>query len=123
MSLDFQLGGIANWEELRPDGQLLPMTQRIIFATMAVDIGHITEKNYVEFFMRWTATSAISPWPGDPVEPTLADIKRHIGLRTNVVDRPRNYWVKRIFEGTERELRYREQRDAKEAAAKVEETA
>lgn len=119
MSLDYQLGGIKNWETVcrNEDKSLKSVTRNIIFSTMAVDIGHITEKNALEFFLRLQVSDALSQWPkAEPI--TLEQIRQHIGLRTNVSDKPRASWFKRHFEGAEREILYRERRDREEAAKK-----
>ena len=119
MSLDFNLNeiksGVQTWNESGND--LLPEVRDIVFATMSAGIGHITEKNYIEFFMRCAAASAVSAWPQSPDPITLEDVKKHIGLRTNVFpEEARTKWVKRIFENTEREYRYRAQRAEADAA-------
>ncbi len=124
MSLNFRLTEIAGCEALchipDPDDSskkvLNPVTQNIVFATMNAGIGHITEKNYIEFFLRIRASDAMSPWPAAPSPIKLEDVKAHIGLRTNVIDEPRAKWCKRIFEADIREIEYRQRRDAKVAA-------
>lgn len=58
MSLNWNLTGIKNYEHLcwREDGNgektMNPVTHSLIFATMAVDMGEITEKNWKEFWTR-----------------------------------------------------------------------
>jgi hypothetical protein len=115
MALTYEFGGIENWQELLGvDNKVLPKTQSVIFSTISAGIGLITEENYIEFWMRVAASDAISQWPkGDEI--TLEDVKRHIGLRTNVSKEARATWAKRIFESTEREIRYRIRRDAEKA--------
>jgi hypothetical protein len=120
MALSYELGGIENWRELLgDDNQPQPKTHAMIFATISAGIGLITEENHIEFWMRVAASDAISVWPkGEPI--TLKDVKRHIGLRTNVSKEARATWAKRIFESTEREIRYRARRDAEKAAKEAE---
>jgi hypothetical protein len=114
MSLDFRLGEIENWKELWPDGSPnpAPKTHAIIFATMAAGMGEITEKNYIEFYLRVSASDAMSPWPkAEPI--TLEDVRRHIGLRTNVTTETASKWFKRHLENDIREIQYRIRRDKK----------
>jgi hypothetical protein len=119
MSLNFELGGIENWKSLHDEkNQPLPKTRDIIFSTISAGIGVITEKNYVEFYLRVAAADAMSQWPkGEPI--TLDDVKRHIGLRTNVTFEPAGKWFKRILDADISEIQYRIRRDA-EAASKKE---
>lgn len=73
------------------DEQARMITQAIVFATMPVGIGHITEKNHEEFFRRLTeverlAGAYITDWDGERLVErliTLDDVRLRIGLRTN----------------------------------------
>lgn len=119
MSLDFRLTAIKGWETLcrDEDRNIRPKTEAIIFATMSTGIGLITEKNYIEFYLRVAAADAMSQWPGrvDPI--TLEDVKAHIGLQTNVFGQEaRTKWLKRHMDGAISEIEYRQKRDAKAAA-------
>lgn len=94
MSLDYSFGRIKNWKKvcLDSEGQVKPLTEAIIFRTMFVDMGQITEKNYREFYLRCKVVSEVTGKPliqikrNKPVEVdfTLDDIRAHIGLSTNV---------------------------------------
>ena len=109
MSLDYQLGEIANFKEVCYEGEpgkrkMSGVTHAIIFTTMAVDIGHITEKNYIEFHTRAKFVAALhgsALYEADEHggyeerDFTLEEIKAHIGLGTNVADKTRAYFVKR----------------------------
>ena len=48
MSLNWDATKAEHWEDLDWDKK-----ESLIFATMAVDMGEITEKNYEEFFKRY----------------------------------------------------------------------
>lgn len=109
MSLNYELGGIDNWEELRDTAK----TRDMVFSTISAGMGDITEKNYIEFYLRVAAVDAMSPWPSNPDPITLQDVKRHIGLRTNVTTESRSKWIKRIMDNDIREIEYRLRRDAK----------
>ena len=89
MSLDYKLDSIDRWEELVHDGQLNPVTQALVFNAMAIGIGEITERNVEEVYIRTAMADAVYGAPlrgpaGGAVHLTLADIRRHIGLTTNV---------------------------------------
>jgi hypothetical protein len=91
-----------------------PETEILIYHTMAVSMGSITQKNYNEFYMRvliWEALESCSKhskgsaeyWnrrdgtnfkAGDsPI--TWERVRGHIGLCTNVPEEPRAKWIKR----------------------------
>lgn len=130
MSLNFNLGDIKNhrrkcWipkakaDEMGWPGfdrnargaAMHPNTKLLIFQTMAVGIGRITEANVAEFYTRiklleklngltdgWWGiepTATKSEWTHRPIEPK--DIEGHIGLETNVPDEPRAEWQRRII--------------------------
>lgn len=57
------------------------ITNNLIWATMAVSMGSITEKNYEEFYRRMIVVGRLTT---PPYQVTLADVKRRIGLSTNV---------------------------------------
>jgi hypothetical protein len=121
MSLNYELTRIKDWKSrcLIDDNRLNPVTEYLIFATMSTGIGEITEKNYIEFFIRLKADDAISPWPKGEIDITLQNVRDHIGLRTNVFpNESRSKWVKRVFDSAVREYEYRIRRneEKKEAA-------
>ncbi len=73
-----------------------PVTEALVFATMAIGINTITEKNAEEFFKRVSFFEQVhSPWlhtideSGKRVPRllTLDDVRQHIGLRTNASKR------------------------------------
>ena len=72
-----------------------PVTKVIVTATMAVDLGRITEESYVEFYTRVACIERVNGaflrQVGDdnvdrerPI--TLDEVKAHIGLKCNVAD-------------------------------------
>lgn len=118
MSLDWNLRGIANHETLcwvdsgekREDGKprmtMNGVTHALIWATIFVDIGHITEKNAAEFYARMMFFTALrGPFMSGDAMPTAADVKAHIGLRTNVADKTTAQFTKRITDLFMREHR------------------
>jgi hypothetical protein len=93
MALTTNIGNCVNWEELNTDANY-PMTERIYFVTLVTDLGEITESNFGEFYARVKVYEAIT---GDDYI-TLADIKRRIGLETNVSNRTSAQFLKRMSE-------------------------
>lgn len=85
-----------------------PVTNALIWSTIAVDLGAITEANAGEFFARvrmWE--SVYGPFliraevdgkrpEGAAAFITESEVRSHIGLSVNVVDVPRAKWLKRF---------------------------
>lgn len=98
MSLTWQVTDCVDWQELVTDAHT-GMTTNIVFATMAIGIGHITEKNWQEF----AARLRMSPIDGI----ADADVKHYIGLRTNVSYEPTAKWLKRMYENHLSDVRWK----------------
>jgi len=90
------------------DGEMKPKTETLIFITMTVGMGNITEKNYKEFYLRlymyeklfgtfYTTTLGPNPY-------TEEDIKAHIGLSTNANKMTRQQFVKGALMRLEQEI-------------------
>ena len=98
MSLDWDVSKVADDVRLTQDPEtgdavMNPVTNAIIWATIAVGIGEITEKNAREFYTRLHAwelslgaylTMADDDGKRRDYLITPEDIRAHIGLRTNV---------------------------------------
>ena len=98
MALHWNIGEIADWENVcrinvrEEDGEevwdLNPVTDGLIWSTIGVGMGEITEDNYELFYQRMLALAAIhGPMlrnEDGSMAHTLADIKAHIGLKCNV---------------------------------------
>lgn len=99
MALTWDLGEIANWKttcrlDVRTNDEgeevwtLNPLTDALIWSTMGVGIGKITEDNYEEFYRRMCALAKIhGPMLRNAEGPrgiTLAEVRAHIGLTCNV---------------------------------------
>ena len=93
MALHTNISNCTNWEELNTDANY-SMTERIYFVTLVTDLGEITESNFGEFYARVKVYEAIT---GDNLI-TLADVKRRIGLETNVSNRTSAQFLKRMSE-------------------------
>ena len=104
MSLDWSIAECENWEELKSDEEW-PITEAIVFATMIVDLGRITEKNVDEFFTRLVMAESVCGkqlymWDDEKRYKksllTYSAVRRRIGLNTNVSDKSRAQFDKRM---------------------------
>ena len=79
----------------------------LVIATMTIDMGTITEKNWTEFYRRLNALEHLvgaqrrrkndhGEW--EDVFYTPAEVKAHIGIRTNVAKTTDAQWRKRLME-------------------------
>lgn len=106
MSLRFRLEKIENWHETcyLADGKTMKVeTEILIWATMSVDLGSITEANIEEWFLRMTFVERLfgtfgTNGDGTPWRITPEVLRRHIGLSTNVTTHTRAKWLKRQTE-------------------------
>lgn len=131
MSLNVNVSKVANHDSVCFVGEgegrkWRPLTTTIAFMCMAVDIGEITEQNAEEWYCRAClindlyASASIEP----PAEITIADIRAHIGMQTNVITMTRAKWISKIAKNAIpnrlREYQYRldanRRRDAQLAA-------
>lgn len=100
MALNYRLTNIKGWEELcytvatedmnnffvyakKGEKIIQPITNALIFATLAVGMGEITEENYHEFWARVAAWEGVGGAFLIGHRITLLDVKAHIGLWTN----------------------------------------
>jgi hypothetical protein len=93
MALTTDIRKCNNWEELVTD-ENYPLTEKIYFLTMVTGLGEITDTNYGEFYSRVKVYAAIN---GDN-SITLDNIKRRIGLVTNVSNCTTSQFLKRMNE-------------------------
>jgi hypothetical protein len=98
MALHTNISNCTNWEELNTDANY-PMTERIYFVTLVTDLGEITDTNYGEFYARTKVYGLIT---GDN-SITLEDVKRRIGLTTNVSNRTTSQFLKRMSDLAQRD--------------------
>lgn len=107
MSLNFELTDIPAWETTcysgtGDDRRLSGVTETLIFATMIVGLGRISAANVDEFSLRiaqhqLAAGPLMRGWDEDtstfvPVKVTDADVRAHIGLRTNASAKSAARW-------------------------------
>lgn len=117
MSLDFRLDKIKDYEDLcwteNSNGkyELAWKTDKLIWATMSVSMGEITEKNWREFYLRMlldpyspvniykdTGKTAVPEWHRIKIE----DVFNHIGLTTNVTEKSRPKYLRELYQREER---------------------
>ncbi|RPH69119.1 hypothetical protein EHM76_07310 [bacterium] len=118
MALTYELGKIANWDEVcnivavadepmrgikAGDRVQNPVTTSLIYATMAVGLGEITEENCEQFYGRLAVYEKLfgafmyRPQGHEgPEALTAEEVIQHIGLRTNVGPETDAKWAKRI---------------------------
>ena len=100
MALTWDLTKCEDWEKLRSDKQW-PYTYSMIWATMGLGIGDLSEANLPEFYARMHLWEKIhGAWitkDGEDEFFTPAQVRRYQGLQTNVYPmETRAKWLKRI---------------------------
>jgi len=136
MSLNWDISRVRNSEELcyLPDSEepdkfkLNVVTDALIWHTMYIGLGSITEKNAPEFFLRCEMWADAV---GDPIYQftdngkegirlTYQDIISHIGLSTNVIDESKTKFLNKIYnikkEDVHRRIRLENEQEIKRRA-------
>ena len=96
MALSWDVSKVRGYKGLcyveQDDGSFLvsEATDNLIWGSMAIEIGGITEKNAQEFYIRMCEYSGAS---GFDVPVALEDVRRHIGLKTNVGSTKPGRWA------------------------------
>lgn len=102
MALHIDISRIANHETVCVVGdgesrKYSDTTGNLAFYTMTVDIGEITDANAEEFYIRCCLMCDLYGGNSrDGGVPSLADIRAHIGLRTNVLTLTRAKWLANV---------------------------
>jgi len=88
------------------DREMHPVTKALVFMTMSVGLGAITEDNADEFYARAHIIEQVhgqyTHVGGEGIYISPQDVQRHIGLYCNVADETRLQWAKRMFVGNKR---------------------
>ena len=85
-----------------------PVTNALIWACMAVDMGSITQKNYPEFWLRCamddgdSGSGRILEGEGRHRSVTLEEVREHIGLSTNVSTQSKTYFYNKLLKRAQR---------------------
>ena len=100
MALNWNVEKVENYKEI-VDGEEMSVTDALIWATMTVGIGEITEANAEEFFKRLHLQEKVNgTWlvkGGKPEYITIDQVKRRIGLSTNAARFSRAEFNKRLL--------------------------
>ena len=100
MALNWDMKKVHDIEELHSSDYEWAVTESIIFSTMAIDLGSISDSNLDEWQFRIAVYQnlhgAIMRIDGKPFYVTMAHIERRVGLKVNVVDIPRSKWIKKV---------------------------
>lgn len=124
MSLNWNLTAIKDykalcWVENKDEGaektfKLNPVTEVIIFMTMAVDLGDLTAKNLKEFYWRMKFLEKFNNYKVlvgkdkrgylHSYNPTFKQLEQHIGLKVNVSDKTRAQFLKRWMKVFEQDI-------------------
>lgn len=121
MSLDWSIAKVENKDACYDgNGELSAVTRAVIWTTFLIDMGEITEKNYMEFAARARVAAERFDAPmlcessrdvagtlgvsGAKVSRavTVEEVRRHIGLSTNVATKTRQQWARRMARSVER---------------------
>ena len=87
-----------------------PATKYLAWGSMAIGIGEITQLNYKEVYLRHLFITKLSAYSNEmPV--TLEDVRKNIGLKTNVTHEPKGKWLNRISKSMYWELEYNMERE------------
>ena len=128
MSLDYETKNIKNYKDLwvpSTEGRvkLNQLTEVLIFSTMTIGMGSITEDNWKEFYSRCVILETgcyKNQIPVDTLEPVWKweivspeDIYRHIGLVTNAPKMTKAQFAKHAYECRKDELYYQAERYVK----------
>src|SRR3954463_2341013 len=109
MSLSWNVENVKDYEKVcwigekgDPERRINPVTETLVFGTMAVGMGSITENNVGEFAARFRVMEKVHgaflvKGGGKPWYLSDEDFIAHIGLYTNVSSETRPQWASRIF--------------------------
>jgi hypothetical protein len=129
MSLNFELGDIKNWKTVtaHPDNadKMNPVTNQLIWLTLTLAVGTITEKSIDEFWWRMRFIQRLDGPNLSYIDEkneqidiyiTKQDLRDHLGLRTNVTTMTRAKWFsEQVAHETQPEVR--QEKSAREMIA------
>lgn len=117
MSLDFDTSKVAHELVRAKDGSMTGLAQTMIFMSMFVDLGEITEKNVKQFYKRAFlfehSCGALRQTDKGELFVTEEEVRSFIGLKTNVANKTEAQWQRahakrlmdRLLEKWHREFR------------------
>ena len=80
-------------------------TKYLAWGSMAIGIGEITQINYKDVYLRHLFMNKLSTI-SNVMPVTLDDVKKNIGLKTNVANETKSKWLNRISKSMYWELEY-----------------
>ena len=121
MSLDWGLDEIKDWKKVcyepgddEDSKRMSPVTNSLIWETMTVGIGRITEKNWEEFARRLHVSQQVNG--GCILEKvggkrkerfiTPGEVRNHIGLHTNASPKTSNVFMKDMYKSMVRKANF-----------------
>ena len=96
MALTWDVRKVADVEALHKEDKQWQITERLIWSTIAIDMGEITVSNWQEFYAR------VHMWEVVILHDELTtphDVHRRIGLKCNVAYETRATWLRRVISG------------------------
>lgn len=111
MALTWSIEKVADWETLADDEWERLVTEALVFASMAVGIGRITKDNAADFYARLRMVELVEGSylrrEGERYLITVADVRRRVGMTTNVSTATSNDiwargWVKGVITDLQR---------------------
>tara|TARA_R110002060_G_scaffold5588_4_gene8693 strand:+ start:931 stop:1410 length:480 start_codon:yes stop_codon:yes gene_type:complete len=77
--------------------RITPETDALVWMTMGLDLGEITEKNMVEWVFRWHFSSRLSgrPYGFQKVDDLISALKANMGLSVNVCTTTRKKFIRK----------------------------
>lgn len=109
MSLNWNITKVANKDTVcfndNGDGdcRLSGLTERLIWATLVVDLGKITAKNIDEWLFRLDVAARVYEDRDGYGAIDREDLTKHIGLETNVIDTTRAGFLRKMTKSLERQ--------------------
>jgi hypothetical protein len=106
MALNWSIAECNNWEALKSDEQW-PFTNQLIWATLAIDMNEITEKNATDFYARLKViefcNGGLVLTEQGEIPLTFKHVTDRIGLHTNAYSK-NTYakWLNRIADSYDR---------------------
>jgi hypothetical protein len=104
MALTWDITNVKDWESLKSEEQW-PITEAFIHYTMAIGIGHWTEKRLPEIIVRMRLMGLDRFKRGNADNTGIEtftigvdEIRKYIGLKTNVAYETQSKWLKRMYE-------------------------
>jgi hypothetical protein len=100
MALNYDLSKIENYEELLEDGKLKQPYAAIVLSTVIVALSDITNENFDKFYNRINVLERLNgPFlfqDKNPYYISKNDVKRMIGLNTNVSNETKAKFFNRV---------------------------